>query len=72
MQVAKAPDGNGGLYRALQTSGALATMQATGIEALDVYCVDNILARVGDPEFLGCCYSRSTQVSCSTTGKHFW
>jgi UDP-N-acetylglucosamine/UDP-N-acetylgalactosamine diphosphorylase len=45
-QIAKAPDGNGGLYRALQSSGALAQMQSLGLEALDVYCVDNILARL--------------------------
>ncbi len=61
-QVAKAPDGNGGLYRALATSGALAAIAAAGIEALDCYCVDNILARLGDPAFLGCCYSRKAQV----------
>jgi hypothetical protein len=61
-QVAKAPDGNGGLYRALHVSGALAAMQAAGVEALDVYCVDNSLARLGDPEFVGCCYARGTQV----------
>jgi hypothetical protein len=45
-QIAKAPDGNGGLYRALQSSGTLAKMQGLGLEALDLYCVDNILARL--------------------------
>ncbi len=57
-QVAKAPDGNGGLYRALHNSGALQHMAAQGVECLDCYCVDNILARVGDPEYLGFCYAR--------------
>jgi len=61
-KVAKAPDGNGGLYRALHTSGALSAMQAAGVEALDVYCVDNSLARLGDPEFVGACYSRGAEV----------
>lgn len=36
--------------------------QGRGLEALDVYCVDNILARVADPAFLGCCHSKGTQV----------
>lgn len=60
--MAKAPDGNGGLYRALATSGALAAMVSEGIQCLDCYCVDNILARVGDPLFVGCCYSQHAQV----------
>eukprot|EP00879_Flechtneria_rotunda_P028890 GHRR01031124.1.p1 GENE.GHRR01031124.1~~GHRR01031124.1.p1 ORF type:complete len:203 (+),score=29.36 GHRR01031124.1:110-718(+) len=71
VQVAKAPDGNGGLYRALQTSGTLDKMQALGLEALDVYCVDNILARVADPEYLGCCYSRGGQLGAKVVAKAF-
>eukprot|EP00879_Flechtneria_rotunda_P014409 GHRR01015056.1.p1 GENE.GHRR01015056.1~~GHRR01015056.1.p1 ORF type:complete len:409 (+),score=142.06 GHRR01015056.1:496-1722(+) len=70
-KVAKAPDGNGGLYRALQTSGTLDKMQALGLEALDVYCVDNILARVADPEYLGCCYSRGGQLGAKVVAKAF-
>ncbi len=61
-QVAKAPDGNGGLYRALHTSGALDKMTKAGVEAIDVYCVDNSLSRLGDPEFVGACYSQGAEV----------
>ncbi|KAI8462664.1 MAG: nucleotide-diphospho-sugar transferase [Monoraphidium minutum] len=68
-KVAKAPDGNGGLYRALALSGALDQMKAAGLEALDVYCVDNSLARLGDPEFVGCCYARGTQVGARVLAK---
>ncbi|KAF6254097.1 nucleotide-diphospho-sugar transferase [Scenedesmus sp. NREL 46B-D3] len=70
-KVAKAPDGNGGLYRALQSSGALAKMQGSGLEALDVYCVDNILARLADPEYIGCCYSRRSQLGCRVLAKAY-
>lgn len=61
-KVAKAPDGNGGLYRALQLSGALEHMVKNGVVALDCYCVDNILAKVGDPEFLG--YGYASRAEC--------
>ncbi|KAF6252139.1 nucleotide-diphospho-sugar transferase [Scenedesmus sp. NREL 46B-D3] len=71
-KIAKAPDGNGGLYRAvLQSSGALAKMQGSGLEALDVYCVDNILARLADPEYIGCCYSRRSQLGCRVLAKAY-
>jgi hypothetical protein len=70
-QVAKAPDGNGGLYAALQSSGVLARMAAAGVEGLDVYCVDNVLARVADPEFIGCCHSRGSELGARVLAKAF-
>ncbi len=42
----------------MHSSGALQHMAEHGVECLDCYCVDNILARVADPEYLGYCYSR--------------
>lgn len=71
MQVAKAPDGNGGLYAALEDSGTLADMAARGVEALDVFCVDNILARVADPEFVGCCYGRGSELGARMLAKAY-
>ncbi|XP_063934609.1 UDP-N-acetylhexosamine pyrophosphorylase-like protein 1 [Zophobas morio] len=61
--IAEAPDGNGGLFKALETSGALDDMKKRGICYLHVYCVDNVLVRVADPCFLG--YSISSRVSCA-------
>ncbi|GFR44147.1 hypothetical protein Agub_g5314 [Astrephomene gubernaculifera] len=54
--LAKAPDGNGGVYLSLARSGLLQHMSAAGIECLDCYCVDNSLARLGDPRFIGYCH----------------
>ncbi|CAG7874560.1 hypothetical protein HID58_091065 [Brassica napus] len=51
--LAKAPDGNGGVYAALKYSGLLEDMASRGIKYVDCYGVDNVLVRVADPTFLG-------------------
>lgn len=52
-RVALAPNGNGGIFEGLQRQGALDDMKANGIEFIHVYGVDNVLAKVGDPTFIG-------------------
>ncbi len=47
------PDGHGGLVRALARSGSLADMRRRGIRHLSYFQVDNPLAAVCDPEFIG-------------------
>ena len=47
------PDGHGGSLRALQRSGALDDLDRRGIRQLFYFQVDNPLARVLDPVFIG-------------------
>lgn len=48
-----APNGHGGTLAALQSSGALAHMEAHGVEQLSYFQVDNPLGRHADPLFIG-------------------
>jgi UDP-N-acetylglucosamine/UDP-N-acetylgalactosamine diphosphorylase len=52
-EIATNPDGHGGSLRALEASGALADMARRGVEHISYVQIDNPLARVVDPVFIG-------------------
>ncbi|GAW11599.1 hypothetical protein ANO14919_009460 [Xylariales sp. No.14919] len=68
-EVAVAPDGNGGIYKALQDEGVLDDMRKRGIKHVHAYCVDNCLAKVADPVFIGFAAEKNRKIATKVVRK---
>ena len=68
-KVARAPDGNGGLYAAMERAGVLHDMRRRGVKFSHLYCVDNALVKVGDPAFVGLTSLRGVPIGAKTIRK---
>lgn len=63
-KICESPDGNGGLYRGIYTLKLLEDFEKHNIKHIHMYCVDNCLAKVADPVFIG--WSALNQYQLST------
>ena len=51
--ISLSPNGNGGWFKSLYNSPCFDTALAKKVEWLNVFAVDNVLQRMGDPAFIG-------------------
>jgi UDP-N-acetylglucosamine/UDP-N-acetylgalactosamine diphosphorylase len=65
----KNPNGHGGSLYALQDSGALDDMAASGIDEIFYFQVDNPLVKIADPLFIGAHIDRRAQMSTKVVRK---
>ena len=68
-RIAVAPDGHGGVILALAASGLLDELEARGVRLLSYTQVDNPLARLADPLFLGLHDLEGAEMSCKVLAK---
>ena len=68
-QLALVPDGNGGVFRALERSGGLEFLKERGVKSLFLYSVDNAIVRVCDPMLIGFHLKNRRAVTCPVVRK---
>ena len=71
-EIFMAPDGNGGIFRALGNSGILSEMKKNGVKYLAVGNVDNILIHMVDPLAIGLMIDKNAKILSKSFMKPRW
>ncbi len=68
-RIAASPNGNGGWFSSLVSSGVFDKLKAQGVEWLNVFAVDNVLQRISDPMFIGAVISTNSDAGSKVVPK---
>ncbi len=69
-KISTSPNGNGGWFTSLRVAGLLDMIHTEGIEWLNIFAVDNVLQRIGDPVFLGATIQAKVNVGAKVVRKN--
>ena len=69
-KLSTSPNGNGGWFSSLKSSGLLQVIESEGIEWLNVFAVDNVLQRIADPCFVGATLQKNVAVGAKVVRKN--
>ena len=69
-KISTSPNGNGGWFTSLKVAGLLDLVHSEGIEWLNIFAVDNVLQRIGDPVFLGATIDANVNVGAKVVRKN--
>lgn len=67
--IAMAPDGHGGCFKALSSSGLIDKMESIGIDIISYFQVDNPFVKCIDPLFIGLHVLSNAEMSCKGVKK---
>jgi len=68
-KISMAPNGNGGCLTSLENLNLISQMKNDGISYVQIIGVDNVLAKIGDPYFLGYAAAKDYDVTCKYVPK---
>eukprot|EP00899_Mesostigma_viride_P025973 jgi/Mesvir1/6560/Mv16818-RA.1 len=67
--LSTSPDGHGGVFEAMRRAGVLRDMADRGIEHVFLFSVDNPLAKVADPLYVGLCAEQNADMGYKVVSK---